>query len=61
MSSKKSDGAPTRIGRYLGQLARRIGKRFDVSVDFSNRLLGLFLVGIVALLLLICASFVPLE
>ncbi len=61
MSSKKSDGPPTRIGRYLGQLARRIRKRFDVSVDFSNRLLGLFLVGIVALLLLICASFVPLE
>ncbi len=61
MSSKKSDGPPTRIGRYLRQLASRIRKRFDVSVDFSNRLLGLFLVGIVALLLLICASFVPLE
>ncbi len=61
MSSKKSEGPPTRIDRYLGQLAKSIRKRFDIAGDFSNRLLGLFLVGIVALLLLICASFVPLE
>ena len=60
MSSKKSEIPPC-IDRYLGQFAKRIRKRFDVSVDFSNRLLGLFLVGLVALLLLICASFVPLE
>ncbi len=61
MSSKKSEGPRTHIDLYLRQLAKRIRGRFDVSVDFSNRFLGLFLVGIVALLLLICASFVPLE
>ena len=59
MPSKKSEGPHTRSS--LEQLAKRIRKRFDISVDFSNRLLGFFLVGLVALLLLICGSFVPLE
>ncbi len=59
MASKKSEGPHTRS--YLEQLANRIRKRFDISDEFSNRLLGLLLVGIVALLLLICASFAPLE
>ncbi len=57
MPSKKSEAPHTRS--YLEQLAKRIRKRFDISVDFSNRLLGLFVVGLVALLFLICASFVP--
>ncbi len=59
MPSKKSEGPHTR--GYLEQLAKRIRKRFDISVDFSNRLLGFFFVGIVALLLLICANFGPLR
>ena len=59
MPSKKSEGPHSRS--YLEQLAKRIRKRFDISDEFSNRLLGFFLVGLVALLLLICGSFVPLE
>ena len=54
MPSKKSE-EPHRHS-YLEQLAKRIRRRFDISNDFSNRLLGLFLVALVALLLLICAN-----
>ena len=54
MPSKKSEGPHTRS--YLEQLTKRIRRRFDISNEFSNRLLGLFLVALVALLLLICAS-----
>ncbi len=57
MPSKKSEGPHTRS--YLEQLAKRIRKRFDISDEFSNRLLGLLLVGIVALLLLICTTAPP--
>ncbi len=54
MPSKKSEGPHTRS--YLEQLAKRIRRRFDISNEFSNQLLGLLLVALVALLLLICGS-----